>query len=693
MMFFIFLSIWIIGKISYVSLVEGEKWKDKISNNVKWFDIKGDRGLIYSADESILATSIPRFELRMDLLAPKDADFNKNIDSLSYCISKYINPEKSKSEWKRILVNGRTDGKSGKKKGMRYFLIKRNLNFEEISKAKKFPLFNLGKIKGGMIIKRSTIREKPFGDLASRTIGINRNSHKVGLEGAYDKYLKGETTKRLYKKLLGGSWIPVDENENTPLSKGADLITNINVKIQDIVHHEVLHKLKELNNEAGVGIVMEVKTGKIVAMTNLSKNQNGIYKERLNYAVKRKYAPGSVFKTATTMALLKEGYIDLNSKIDLDNGRKNFRGKIVKDDEIIGNGKQVDLYTAFVHSSNVAMSKWADMYFNKNKAERKQFIKDLKSFGLSQKSGIDLLGESKPVIKDPDLDRDQFNSNTIPWMAHGYETEMTALQILKFYNAIANDGLMVQPYLVDKILEENEVIDNKPKSSERQIANLNIISNMKKLLKGVVLDGTGQKLRKLNISIAGKTGTAQGNLATKIEEKIFNSTFVGYFPAEKPKYSMIVVMYGVKWPHYYASDVALPVFGKIVQNMQAIRAFDFWNHKNDERQFVNASLPENTKGYGNDFEELMNMMDIPFKKRKDANWIKLNKKFNQMELNEFQLSRKTVPDFREMGLRDAIYVAENLGLKVKISGTGKVYTQSLAPGTKIKGQEIKLTLK
>ncbi len=317
----------------------------------------------------------------------------------------------------------------------------------------------------------------------------------------------------------------------------------------------------------------------------------------------------------------------------------------------------------------------------------------MKSFGLSQKSGIDLLGESKPIVKDPDLDRDHFNLNTVPWMAHGYETELTALQILKFYNAIANDGKIVQPYLVDKILEENEIIENKPKGNERQICDLKTIFKIKKLLKGVVLDGTGRKLRNSHVSIAGKTGTAQANIATKIEEKIFNSTFVGYFPAEKPKYSMIIVMYGAKWPHYYASDIALPVFGKIVQHMQAIRAFDFSTPEDDNRHFVNASLPESTKGCVNDFEELMNMMDIPFKKKKESNWTKLNKKVNLMEFNEFQLSRKTVPDFRDMGLRDAMYVAENLGLKIEFEGTGKVYTQSLAPGTKIKGQKIKFILK
>ena len=694
MMFFIFLTIWIIGKIAYINIVEGEKWKEKISRNIKWRDIQGDRGIIYSADESILANSTPRFEVRMDLLAPSDKDFNKNIDSLSYCISKYLNSEKSKAEWKHILIQGRVDGKTGRKKGMRYFLLQRNLNYEEITKVKKFPLFNKGKIKGGLIINRSTIREKPFKDLAGRTIGIDRkNATKVGLEAAYDKYLKGETAKRLYKRLLGGTWIPLQENDNRPLSKGADLITNINIKIQDIVHHEVLNKLMQTKAEAGVGIVMEVKTGKIVALTNLSKDHNGAYKERMNYAVQRKYAPGSVLKTATTMALLDDKFIDINSTIDLEGGKMNFRGKIVKDDEDIGHGKPVTLWDAFVHSSNVAMSKWADIYYNANKKARKNYILKLKSFGLSKTSGIDLLGETKPVVKDPDLNRNNFSRNTIPWMAHGYEIEMTPIQILTFYNAIANNGKIMKPYLVDKIVEENEIINIKQEVISNKIADDLTIKKIQRLLKGVVDEGTARSLRKNSTDIAGKTGTAQANIQTGNDEQLYNSTFAGYFPADNPKYSMIIVMYGNRKPQYYASQVAVPVFGKIVDKMRAIQAFDFEKETDDVRQFVNATLPGRAKGYSNDFEELMNYLNIPYKKRDKKNWTKVDKKFNQMEMSEFQLNRKTIPDVRGMGARDAVYILENLGLKVKLDGIGKVYTQSLPPGIKIKGQTIKLILK
>ena len=693
MMFFIFLTVWIVGKIAYINIVEGEKWRSKISNNIKWRDIEGDRGIIYSADESILANSTPRFEVRMDLLAPKDKNFNKYIDSLSYFISKYLNPDKSEKEWKKILVNGRKAGKRGTKKGMRYFLLRRNLNYEEISRVKKFPLFNLGKYKGGLIINRTTIREKPFKELASRTIGLNRkNGRNVGLEGAYNKYLKGETTKRLYKR-LGTNWIPLQENDNRPLSKGADLITNINIKIQDIVHHEVLNQLMQSHAEAGVGIVMEVKTGKILAMTNLSKNQNGAYEERFNYAVKRKYAPGSVLKTATTMALLDDKFIDINTKIDLKGGKMNFRGKIVKDDEDIGHGRQVTLWDAFVHSSNVAMSKWADIYYNQNKKARKKFILKLKSFDLSKKTGLDLLGETKPVIKDPDLNRKNFSLNTIPWMAHGYEMELTPIRILSFYNAIANNGKEMKPYLVKNIIEEDKIIDIKPEVINEKIAGNITIKKIKQLLKGVVQEGTAKKLNKYSISIAGKTGTAQANIPKNGEEQLYNSTFAGYFPADNPKYSMIIVMYGNKKPNYYASQVAVPVFGKIVDKMRAIRAFDYEDKSENVKELAIAALPSDASGYSHDFEVLMNILNIPYKDANNRHWAKVNKKFNRMEMGEFQLNRKTIPDMRGMGARDAVFILENLGLKVKLKGYGKVSTQSLPPGIKIKGQTITLNLK
>lgn len=694
MMFFVFLTLLIVGKVFYINVIEGDKWREKISRNVKWVDVSGDRGNIYSQDGSMLAITSPIFDVRMDLLSPNSSDFNKNIDSLSFCISKYLNTEKSHLEWKNLLTNNRLKGKEGKKRGMGYFLIKRNVSYDELIKIKKFPLFNKGKIRGGLIIERQTVRMNPYKNLGYRTIGIDRiNADNVGLEGAYDKKLKGEKAKRLMKKLRGGTWIPLQEIDDKPLAKGSDLVTNLNIKIQDIVHQEVLAKLHQTRAEAGVGIIMEVKTGKVVAMSNLSKNKDGAYVERLNYALKKKYAPGSVMKTATTMALLDDNHINKETLIDLEGGRKNFRGKIIKDDEDIGKGRKVKLWDVFVHSSNVGMAKWSDEFYNKNRKENKKFILKLKSFGLSKTSGIDLIGEEKPLIKDPELNQRDFYRNTVPWMAHGYEMELTPIQILTFYNAIANDGVLIKPYLVDKIISETEVIENKPSSGNKRIANNYTIKQIQELLEGVVQKGTGQKLKNKKVRISGKTGTAQAGVKKENEDVLYNSTFAGFFPSENPKYSMIISMYGNMKPMYYASQVAVPVFGNIVDKLLSIHALELVDDKISNHNYVNAGLPDKAFGYAPDFKDVLDYVEIPYKKDKNLKWSEVNKNVDEMVLGQIQFKSKLVPDVKGMGARDAVYILENMGLKVEIEGFGKVYKQSIPPKTKRNKQKIKLFLK
>jgi len=691
MMFFVFLTMFIIGKVFYINFIEGEKWRGKIAHNVKWKDVQGDRGNIYANDGSMLAITSPIFEVRMDLLSPSDKDFNENIDSLSYYISTYLNSQKSPKEWKKELVTNRKLGKSKKKRGMRYFLLKRNINYDDFLKVKKFPLFRKGQHKGGLIDNssiRRTMRIRPYNQLARRTIGINRTTaSKVGLEGAYDKYLKGETTKILMKKVRGGTWIPLHEVDVRPLTKGADLITNLDIKLQDIVHSEVLSQLSINRAKAGVGIIMEVQTGKIVAMANLSMNKDGAYVERDNYAVTKKFAPGSVMKTATTMALLDDGYINKNTDINLEGGRKNFRGKWIKDDEDIGHGRNVKLWDVFVHSSNVGMAKWADKFYNKTRKENKNFVLKLKAFGLSKDTGIDLKGEVKPVIKDPE----KFNRNTIPWMAHGYEMELTPLQILSFYNAIANNGKMMRPYLVDKIVSQNETKEIKPKVLVNKIANDNTIRIIRELLEGVVQEGTGQKLRKGKIKIAGKTGTAQEEVKKINGEVKYNSSFVGYFPAENPKYSMIITMYGNKKPMYYASQVAVPVFGKIVEKIATIEAFDELADQNSN--VVRAEMPRQAIGFADDFEKVLKYVEIPFKNKKETVWSKVERNNSKMDFGNYNFKSKLIPNVKGMGARDAVFILENYGLKVEVEGFGKVVSQSIPPKTRRNKQNIKLILK
>ncbi len=692
MIFFVFLTLWILGKVFYINVVEGDKWRSKLSKNVRLVEVRGDRGNIYAVDGSMLAVEAPFFEIRMDLLAPKKKDFYKHLDSLSYNISKYLNPEKSWKEWKNILRRNREAGVAGTKKGMRYYLLARGIGYKQLERVKKFPLFNKGRIKGGLIIERKTKRLNPYNQLASRTVGIDRQNYKVGLEGAYDKYLKGENTNRLMKKLKGGTWIPLQDIDSRPLAKGADIVTNIDMRIQDIMHKEILKKLQEVKSEAGVGIIMDVKTGKVVSMTNLSKNPNGFYAERHNYAVQERFAPGSVMKTATTLALLEDGFINKNSTVNVEGGRKTFRGQTVRDDEKVGNGYVASIWDVFVHSSNVGMAKLADQYFNKNNKVAKKFILKLKSFGLSRKSGIDLLGESEPLIKDPDLNKKDWNRNTIPWMAHGYEYELTPMQLLTFYNAIANDGKMVKPYLVSKVVGNEKTIENKTEVIVDKIASLHNIKYLQELLKGVVQEGTGQKLKSSKVAVAGKTGTAQDKL-DKDGNMLYNSSFVGFFPADNPKYSMVITFYGNKKPHYYASQVAVPVFKNILDQLISFDILNDNKEKVYEREYVGASLPGKALGFTDDFKKVLNYVELPFKVKRKKAWSKVGSNRNNLEINEFQFKRKNIPDVRGMGARDAVYLLEKMGLKVEIDGYGKVVSQSIKPNTRRNKQNIKLILK
>jgi cell division protein FtsI (penicillin-binding protein 3) len=694
MMFFVFLSFWIIAKVFYVNIIEGEKWRSKIFSNVKWKVVEGDRGNIYSADGNILAASSPLFDVRMDLLSPTDKKFNENIDSLSFCISKYLRPDKSVWQWRQELKQSRKDGKNKKKKGMSFYLLKRNIKYEELVKVKDFPLFRLGQVKGGLIIEKKTIRVKPFKEMASRTIGIDRlNSSRIGLEGSYNEYLKGETTKTLMKKVGGGYWLPMTEIEDIDLAKGADIITNIDIRIQDIVHEEVSKQMLVSKAIAGVGIVMEVNTGKIVAMSNLSFEKDSTLKEMKNFAISEKYAPGSVIKGATALALLDDKLMKPDDLIDIEHGKKVIRGHLVRDDEDFGKGQPVTFRNAIVHSSNVAMAKLTDHFYNGSWSDRKRFVNKLKSFGFDKSTGIDLNGETNPAIKDPDNDRNDFYGTTVPWMSHGYEIEFTPLQILNFYNAIANGGKLMKPYLVDKIVKHDETIEVKPEVLKMKIAGDDAIRNVRNFLEGVVEEGTAVKLRDLGVKMAGKTGTAQIETIGNGEEMKYNSTFVGYFPSDKPKYSLIVVFYRNSKDFYYASQVAVPVVRNIVEKILSLQAIDIARKSVvTENNIVANDLPGYGTGYSNDFKIIFKQSRVPFKSEGNSRWSEVGESQRNMLVKSVKYSKYSVPDVKGMGARDAVYLLENLGLKVEVEGYGKVIAQTVMQKPMSDSKIIRLTL-
>ncbi len=694
MMFFVFLSFWIIAKVFYVNIIEGEKWRSKIFSNVKWKVVEGDRGNIYSADGNILAASSPLFDVRMDLLSPTDKNFNANIDSLSYCISKYLRPDKSVWQWRQELKQCRKDGKNKKKRGMSFYLLKRNIKYEELVKVKDFPLFRLGQVKGGLIIEKKTIRVKPFKEMASRTIGIDRlNSSRIGIEGSYNEYLKGETTKTLMKKVGGSYWLPMSEIEDIDLAKGADIITNIDIRIQDILHEEISKQLLVSKSLAGVGIIMEVSTGKIVAMSNLSFEKDSSLKEMKNYAISEKYAPGSVIKGATALALLDDKLMKPDDLVDIEHGKRVIRGHLVRDDEDFGKGQPVTFRNAIVHSSNVAMAKLTDHFYNGSWSDRKRFVNKLRSFGFDKPTGIDLNGETNPAIKDPDSDRNDFYGTTVPWMSHGYEIEFTPLQILNFYNAIANGGKLMKPYLVDKIVKHDETIEVKPEVLKMKIAGDDALRNVRNFLEGVVEEGTAMKLNDLGVRMAGKTGTAQVETIGTEEEMKYNSTFVGYFPSDKPKYSLIVVFYRNSKDFYYASQVAVPVVRNIVEKILSLQAIDIARKTVvTENNIVANDLPGFGSGYSNDFKIIFKQSRVPFKSEGNSRWSEVGESKRNMLVKAVKYSKNSVPDVKGMGARDAVYLLENLGLKVELDGYGKVVAQTIVQKPMSDSKIVRLTL-
>jgi len=694
MMFFVFLSFWIIAKVFYVNIIEGEKWRSKIFSNVKWKVVEGDRGNIYSADGNILAASSPLFDVRMDLLSPTDKNFNANIDSLSYCISKYLRSDKSVWQWRQELKQCRKDGKNKKKRGMSFYLLKRNIKYEELVKVKDFPLFRLGQVKGGLIIEKKTIRVKPFKEMASRTIGIDRlNSSRIGIEGSYNEYLKGETTKTLMKKVGGSYWLPMSEIEDIDLAKGADIITNIDIRIQDILHEEISKQLLVSKSLAGVGIIMEVSTGKIVAMSNLSFEKDSTLKEMKNYAISEKYAPGSVIKGATALALLDDKLMKPDDLVDIEHGKRVIRGHLVRDDEDFGKGQPVTFRNAIVHSSNVAMAKLTDHFYNGSWSDRKRFVNKLRSFGFDKPTGIDLNGETNPAIKDPDSDRNDFYGTTVPWMSHGYEIEFTPLQILNFYNAIANGGKLMKPYLVDKIVKHDETIEVKPEVLKMKIAGDDALRNVRNFLEGVVEEGTAMKLNDLGVRMAGKTGTAQVETIGTEEEMKYNSTFVGYFPSDKPKYSLIVVFYRNSKDFYYASQVAVPVVRNIVEKILSLQAIDIARKTVvTEHNIVANDLPGYGSGYSNDFKIIFKQSRVPFKSEGNSRWSEVGESKRNMLVKAVKYSKNSVPDVKGMGARDAVYLLENLGLKVELDGYGKVVAQTIVQKPMSDSKIVRLTL-
>ncbi len=675
-------------RVVNISVIEGDKWRQKGAKNVQWKEVNADRGNIYSDDESLLATSLQFFEVRMDMTVSSKVVFNKGIDSLAIMLNNTIRPDLSVSEWKKRLAAAR-------KAKNRYLLLTSNIDREELEVVRSMPILRLNKYRGGCIVNRKSRRTKPYREFASRTIGTDReNAQKVGLEGYFDRFLKGPTDKRLMKKVdeINDIWIPIYDPSEFSNRRGSDIKTTLNMHLQDVMHTELLNAVDKSGASEGVAILMEVKTGAIKAISNLTNN-NGTIQEVRNTALGASSEPGSTFKLATVLALLEDSLADLDTKVDLNGGTWKFYDRTMRDSER-HHRNEVTMKTAFAISSNVGIARLAHSNYNQSIEGRIKYIKKLRQFGLGDKLGIEIEGEGRAYIKDPIKDKKDWYGTTIPWMSHGYEISITPLQMLNFYNSVANGGTMVKPYLVSEIINEDgsvKVIE--PKIIKQSIARPDAIAKAQEMLREVVLDGTAKNLKSSLVTMAGKTGTTVTNYANKQEYDKYNASFAGYFPADEPLYSMIVVIYDPKGS-YYGSAVAAPVFRNIAEKTMAWRheKADPMNMVASEHGVLDNNTPEGTSGFKADFERIFEFVGISYKNKTDKPWVEVDPFESKMLIEDKEVSTTKIPDVRGMGARDALYVLENLGLKVAMHGRGKVSRQTILPGTKVRSQSIEIYL-
>ncbi|WP_348797821.1 penicillin-binding protein [Flavobacterium adhaerens] len=649
--FFIFLmAIAIAIKLTNIQWVDGDYYRELAKERtVKNFVIPANKGNIYSADGSLLATSIPNYTIRFDAIAPKSEAFEENVKMLSDSLGLMLN----KSSY--IIQN---ELRKARKHKNRYFLVAKNLSYTQYMKIKGFPLFNLGAYKGGIIVEQKTVREHPIGEIAERTIGYERKLTGYydgkGIEWAYREYLNGKDGKILKQKIAKGQWKPIrDVNEVEPRD-GYDVISTIDVYIQDIAHHALLKQLEEYEADHGCVVVMETTTGQIKAISNLGRANDGTYYETTNYAYAESHEPGSTFKLVDLMAILEDKVADTSTVYDSHGGIVMYSGRKVRDSHEGGYGK-ISLARGFELSSNTVM---VQAVYDNYKSNPTKFVNHINSFGLSKKLGLAFRGEGKPYIPQPS---DKAWSNiSLPWMAFGYGVSVTPLQTLAFYNAVANNGVMVKPMLVTEIKAWDKTI----KKFDTEVMNPKIcspetLSKVQAVLANVVKKGTGSKLYSKDFPMAGKTGTAQVNYGVNGgSDKHYASSFVGYFPANNPKYSCIVVVHKPNTANnnYYGADVAGPVFKRIAQKIFTDTPSTNVIKKLDRPNPVQES---NYNSY----------------------YAKVEKKQN------------SVPNVKGMAGMDAVALLENLGFKVKAIGVGKVKKQSIQAGQAIvKNSSILLEL-
>jgi cell division protein FtsI (penicillin-binding protein 3) len=644
-------------RIIILQFVQSDRWAAMADKVV--FRRQADRaarGDILSDDGRILASSVPYYTVYMDTRSSGMADttWANGINGLCRGLSRYVGGNTPEG-WKTALTNAR-------KRGDRYYLIKRHVSYETLKNLKELPIFRHGKFRGGIMYQPENRRIMPNGLLAKRTIGYiteDTLANIVGIEGSFNSYLAGKDGLKVQQRLTGGAWIDVDNLETVHARPGHDIVTTIDLDLQDATENALYKQLSRHKAHHGCAVVMEVKTGDIKAIANLEIGSDGLYHETYNYAVGESTEPGSTFKLMSMIAALEDGVIDLHDTINTGDGTVRYYDKVIRDHEEEGLGK-ITAREVFEHSSNVGTAKIINENYKDNP---RRYIDRLYSMQINKPLDLQIKGEGKPVIRGPG---DKLWSGiSLPMMSHGYEVQMTPLQILTFYNAVANDGKMVKPRFVSEVRDGNRTV--KSFDSEvitNAICSKSTVRKAQSLLEGVVENGTARNLKNSNYRIAGKTGTAQianAKHGYRTGSRIsYQASFVGYFPADDPLYSCIVVVNAPSNWVYYGNVVSGPVFKEIADKVYAssfYRDLHALNPQGEEKVTLREAASEVKKG-------------------------------------DLSQSGGVMPNVVGMGLRDALYMLENSGVRVRYSGKGKVVKQSPQPGVRIsRGATVAIQLR
>ena len=657
-------------------------------------ELEASRGNIFSSEGNLMATSVPVFDIYFDTKVVDQNIFIQYVDTLSQQLAQML-PHRTAAGWKKYLTEARAEGK-------RYLPITKKLGLKEYREMQNFAIFVMGPNRGGIIAEKRISRTRPYNELAGRLIGyVNENENLyVGIEGAYNDFLRGQNGQQLVRRLHHNNWIPVDSDEDVDAQNGDDIVTTFDIKLQDIVENALNNTLTTNKAEQGCAILMDVETGYVKAIANLKLNhKTNQYEESYNFAMAERYEPGSVFKIASMIVLLNNNpKMKLDDKVNIGNGPILFAKRKMADDHTFTKTGVCTVQEVIEQSSNKGTAVLVTKAFM---AHPEKYVDGLYALGLNKKIGTGIAGEAQPYIKHPsDKTKDGrklWSNVSLPWMSIGYEVNVTPMHLITLYNAIANGGRMMKPQFVTEIRRGNQTIEKfEPIVLNEQIAPPDAIDKLHTMLEGVVIRGTAKRqFKDCVVKVAGKTGTAQYYDRVQgyayhepgIGRKLYNTTFVGYFPADKPRYSCIVMVSRARGRYWAAGSVSAPGFREIAEKVYAMR---IGTNDEDSIAWSEPSSTEPVIVRHSKEASYLSGIDKPFNDFAiNGDWVTVQQMENgETHLREAQLQTDIVPNVVGMDITDAVYLLENMGIRTEFVGQGTVKEQSLLAGDTLKANSV-----